>query len=90
MACKEYTPSPEAWNRFMTGLSKLVGDDFREATEHPGTCRCELCLQWWATISPNDDGKYGPFTKAEVSAEKVVALALQEVGEDELQEVDDG
>lgn len=66
----DYTPTPEGWNRFMSGLAQLVGEDFREATEHSGSCRCEKCLKWWVTIGPDDNGQYGPFTEAEVLAAK--------------------
>lgn len=60
----------------------VIGLDFMEESNHSGSCRCDLCLQWWATLGPDDDGKYGPFIEAEVSAAKVTALALQEVDED--------
>lgn len=67
MSSTEYTSNPKAWNKFLGGLAQMVGPNFVEASDHSGSCRCSLCLRWWATVGPDDDGKHGPFTKAEIS-----------------------
>lgn|GEM_PF-2222466 len=45
------------------------------ASDHPYTCRCRVCLQWWAHCGPEWEDEdvpagYGPFTKDEVNAEQ--------------------
>lgn len=29
---------------------------FDEASNHPYECRCEICLEWWEQIGPEEDG----------------------------------
>lgn len=42
------------------------------ASSHPYDCRCDICLQWWVLMGPEDkgDGEWstGPFTIAEYRA----------------------
>lgn len=45
-----------------------IGQDFVAACDHVYSCRCEKCLQWWATIGPDDGGDYGPFSLDEIAA----------------------
>jgi len=40
--------------------------DFVDATEHAGSCRCDKCLKFWSTLGPDEDGKFGPFSGDEV------------------------
>lgn len=39
-------------------------------SNHPYTCKCSVCLEWWLQMGPEDDGtpegSYGPSTKAEI------------------------
>lgn len=59
------TPELEAFLRAFrekTGISK----DFMESCDHPYSCRCGLCLDYWRKIGPDEDGSYGPFTKEEI------------------------
>lgn len=39
-------------------------------SSHPYTCRCEVCLNWWVMMGPEDlaNPTYGPFTEAEIEA----------------------
>jgi hypothetical protein len=43
-----------------------------EASDHSYGCRCPKCLEWWATVGPDedDDGNptWGPFTEDEIEA----------------------
>ena len=50
-----------------------ISDDFRAATEHPYSCRCDKCLAWWAKIGPEEAKEmpdapltYGPFSEDEI------------------------
>lgn len=43
-----------------------ISNDFAEATNHPYTCRCDKCREWWRKMGPDDDG-YGPFTEEEIN-----------------------
>lgn len=29
---------------------------FTEASDHPYECRCDMCLEWWEHVGPEDDG----------------------------------
>jgi len=45
-----------------------VSNDFVELSDHPYSCRCEKCLQWWVSMGPEDLGHgwgFGPFTEQE-------------------------
>jgi len=56
---------------FQQWLRELLNVDplFAEASDHPYTCRCNKCLQWWKTVGPDPDtARYGPFTKEEIDA----------------------
>lgn len=52
-------------------LQKMV-DDFEinqaiiDASDHPGHCRCDKCREWWASLGPDEDGNYGPFSQEEM------------------------
>jgi hypothetical protein len=34
---------------------------FSTATEHAYGCRCWMCREWWLSVGPEDNGKFGPF-----------------------------
>ena len=42
-----------------TGISQ----GFVDSSDHPYTCTCAQCAEWWRTIGPDEDGLYGPFGK---------------------------
>jgi hypothetical protein len=43
---------------------KIVLD---EGSDHPHSCRCDTCKQWWKLMGPDpDNNMYGPFTKEEI------------------------
>ncbi len=42
-----------------------IGPDFVAACDHPYSCRCDLCLGWWASVGA-DEENYGPFTPEEI------------------------
>lgn len=54
---------------FVNALADALGIpmSFRQATNHPYTCTCIQCLDWWATVGPEDDpdapGSFGPFSR---------------------------
>ena len=41
-----------------------------EGSEHPFSCKCEICKKWWIEMGPemgpNREPSYGPFTKEEI------------------------
>ena len=43
-----------------------ISPEFREASDHPYTCRCDGCKDWWRKMGPDDDEGYGPFTREEI------------------------
>ena len=43
-----------------------ISDDFAEASDHPITCRCEICQDWWRTMWDDDDYYDCPFTREEL------------------------
>lgn len=47
-------------------LGEEGAQDFMDASSHPFSCRCSICLAWWAHMGPEEDGNYGPFTVEEV------------------------
>lgn len=73
---ESFTPDPQNWSRFMTALAERVGQDFVTASDHPGSCRCGLCLQWWVRMGNEEEG-YGPFGEAEIAAAREVQDAEQ-------------
>lgn len=45
------------------------------ASDHPGECRCRLCLDWWRIMGPDPaNGKHGPFSVEEVNAVDAVPM----------------
>lgn len=52
------------------GIDKKTQAILDEGSDHPYTCRCPTCLQWWVAMgaaNPGDgDDDFGPFTKEEV------------------------
>lgn len=51
----------------MTDTTALVSDmtpaeqlaRFDAASNHPYTCRCPICLEWWTQVPPEDDDEEG-------------------------------
>jgi hypothetical protein len=43
--------------------------DFIEASDHPGSCACAICFDWWVEMG-NDEEGYGPFDPAIAKAEQ--------------------
>ena len=37
-----------------------------DGSDHPYQCRCPTCLEWWATMGPEEGGSWGPFTEKEI------------------------
>ena len=36
--------------------------EFADASDHPYTCRCHICRNWWLSMGPDPDtNKFGPF-----------------------------
>lgn len=56
----------EASRQFFEALEKSVGltadelSRFDEATDHPYECGCELCLEWWSRMPPEDEEDSDP------------------------------
>lgn len=44
--------------------------DFIDASNHPYSCRCDKCRDWWKAVGP-DRASYGPFTKEEIDENEV-------------------
>ena len=64
---------PAGLQQFIDNLKKNAGisDAFAAASNHPGTCRCIDCLDWWIAMGADPDTeKYGPFTDEEIEARK--------------------
>ena len=41
-----------------------ISQEFMDASDHPYTCTCAKCAQWWREMGPDPDtGEYGPFGK---------------------------
>lgn len=34
------------------------------AADHPRSCTCDSCREFWRIVGPEEDGHYGPFGKA--------------------------
>ncbi len=44
-----------------------ISQGFVEASDHPYTCKCEKCKEWWKKMGPNSGtDAYGPFTAEEI------------------------
>ena len=44
-----------------------IPESFNESSDHPYSCRCDGCREWWKRIGPDpEDNSYGPFTKEEL------------------------
>jgi hypothetical protein len=48
-------------HEFQSFLRAIVGEHFAEATNHPYTCTCDKCREWWVQMGPEDEGVFGPF-----------------------------
>ena len=64
------TDRAPALQAFISQFKTAVGisDAFANACDHPFTCRCAACLEWWATMGADENDIYGPFTKTEIEA----------------------
>lgn len=62
--------SQEQKNRWATllGITPEEQVVLDAGSEHPFTCRCQTCLQWWVQMGPDggETGNYGPFDEEEV------------------------
>lgn len=38
-----------------------ISPDFVESSDHPYSCTCDKCREWWREMGPEDDGTFGPF-----------------------------
>jgi hypothetical protein len=70
MAPTDSERSP-AMQSFVDNMRETLGisDEFAAASEHPYTCRCDICKQWWIDMGPEDpdeEPSYGPFTVEEI------------------------
>lgn len=45
---------------FQAYLRQFVSSDFAEASNHPYTCTCPICREWWKIMGTDEEG-YGPF-----------------------------
>jgi len=56
--------------RQRANMSEPTARMLLEGSDHPYTCRCDICREWWAALGPEDLGDdkkgYGPFTEAEI------------------------
>ena len=52
-------------------ISKNEQSILDEGSNHPGSCRCETCRQWWKLMGTDypEEGSYGPFTKEEIEVD---------------------
>ena len=69
--------SREAFRKSLAAELGIAPDEAEAlvaADRHPYSCSCAECLRWWALMGPDPDSPdgdgYGPFTEAEVVAEK--------------------
>lgn len=58
-------------NTLVGQLAQVVGSDFVAASDHPYTCRCDICLAWWVKMADAKDDEYGPFTQLEIETARV-------------------
>jgi len=42
-----------------------ISPEFQQSSNHPYSCKCASCADWWRKMGPDEDG-YGPFTKEEL------------------------
>jgi len=38
-----------------------ISEGFADSTDHPYSCTCDQCREWWRKMGPEEDGQYGPF-----------------------------
>jgi len=64
-----------ALQAFLDAFADKAGiePDFIAASDHAYNCRCQKCLDWWASMGPDGDDPdapyaYGPFSKEEIDA----------------------
>lgn len=56
--------TPVRQNPIVRALAQAVGPHFVEASDHPYSCTCEKCRQWWKGMGKDPDtDSYGPFGK---------------------------
>lgn len=61
-----------ALQSFLDSFAESCGipADFIAAGDHPYTCRCQKCLDWWASMGPDgepdESGAFGPFSRGEI------------------------
>lgn len=54
-------------DRFLEVLKQEfdISGSFEEASDHPYTCTCDKCRDWWRKMGPDPDtDEYGPFGKS--------------------------
>lgn len=50
------------------GIPKETQDVLDSGSNHPFSCKCQTCKEWWWAMGPDDDSKrpYGPFEIEEI------------------------
>jgi len=52
---------------FKNALRNIIGEDVANTldagSDHPFSCTCKKCWEWWRLMGPDEDGNYGPFGK---------------------------
>jgi len=38
-----------------------IDDDFDKASNHPYSCTCDKCREWWLRMGPDENNTFGPF-----------------------------
>lgn len=46
---------------FQAYMRQFVSSDFAEASNHPYTCTCPICREWWLKMGPDDEEMFGLF-----------------------------
>lgn len=60
---------------------KAAGVDLEALTvgsQHPYSCKCEICWRWWHQVGIGDEGASAPFTEAQIEAVSYKAAMLLE------------
>lgn len=53
------------------GVEPEEQDILLTGSEHPYTCRCDTCREWWKMMGPDPDtGRCGGFTMEELGLDK--------------------
>ncbi len=53
------------------GIEPKKRDALLIGSEHPYSCRCDTCKEWWKLMGPDpEDGKCGSFTMEELGLDK--------------------